>query len=224
MNNEYASPEGMGEFFDARVEGYDDHMRESVLSFETYYKTIAAPIAQTSSPVRILDLGCGTGLEIPALLEQAPNAEVVGIDLSRRMLDHLMVKGFSPTDNLLLIQGSYLALPLQESSFDYVVAVMTIHHLLPGPKRRLYTNIRRLLRPGGLYIEGDYVVTPEKEKDLLRRYRRSVADIKDVKSGSYHIDIPFSLATQRELFTEAGFSDFTLIHTEGETAIYTVRA
>ncbi len=52
-------PEEMKAFFDARVEGYDEHM--SSLDCATFYSTVAEPLAYTSELIQVLDLGAGTG-------------------------------------------------------------------------------------------------------------------------------------------------------------------
>ncbi len=45
-------------------------------------------LADVPPPGRILDLGTGTGVVAKALAERYPEAEVVGIDLSRAMVEH----------------------------------------------------------------------------------------------------------------------------------------
>lgn len=59
--------EEMSAFFNARSTGYDDHMHASLEDAETYYRKLAEPVPRTSTLIEILDLGCGTGLEIPAV-------------------------------------------------------------------------------------------------------------------------------------------------------------
>lgn len=215
--------EEMASFFDVRADGYDAHMEETVASFEEFYRVVADPIARTEAPVRVLDLGCGTGIEIAAILERAPNARIVGIDLSERMLDKLRERYAARMGQITLRRASYLDLPAYEEGYDYVLAVMTLHHLLPEAKRALYEQIYEVLLPGGAYIEGDYVVTPEKERMLLRRYEVKAAEVRGAAEGSHHIDIPLSLETQRRLLAEAGFGETEVIWQEGEAMIYVAR-
>ncbi|MBC8831393.1 class I SAM-dependent methyltransferase, partial [Escherichia coli] len=40
----------------------------------------------------LLDIGCGTGLELEAIYRRFPNASVTGIDLSKNMLEKLNEK------------------------------------------------------------------------------------------------------------------------------------
>lgn len=51
------------------------------------------------------------------------------------------------------------------------VFAMTLYHLLLDRKARLYARIRKAFKPGGRYIEGNYVVSPEKERRLLAGWK-----------------------------------------------------
>ena len=99
---------------------------------------------------------------------------------------------------------------------------MTAHHIKYDKKLKLYKNIYKALVAGGKYIEGDYIVSPSKEKNLLDEYDKRINNSKDNSDGKYHIDIPFSLETEKNLFKESGFKDFKLIYKKEESAIYSV--
>lgn len=212
--------ENMGEFFDRRSETYDSHMKETVVSYERFYSYIAAGISNTQDHVKILDIGCGTGLEFQEIFERAPNAHITGIGLSGEMLNRLRAKYEKRLNQITLIQKSYLTLPLGKDVYDYIVSVMTLHHLLPDSKRKLYQRFKKALRPNGKYIEGDYIVTPEKEKQFLNNYYELCRSNQDIKDGTHHVDIPFSLDTQKRILTEAGFSEVEVLWLQGETAVY----
>ena len=83
--------------------------------------------------------------------------------------------------------------------------MMAMHHLTPEEKLRLYWAVHEGLKPGGFYIEGDYVVTKGEEEELFRRYAEFRRMHPEVANGAYHIDIPFSPETQLWLFLSAGF-------------------
>jgi len=211
-----AQPERMDDFFNARAAGYEEHMEQAVVSFHQFYEAVASAIPQTDEALRILDIGCGTGLELDGILSRASNAIVTGVDVSERMLQQLRKAYAHRTQHLILVQGSYLEVPLGDAVYDYVVAVMTLHHLLPPRKRDLYSRIRRALEPDGAYIEGDWYVSPEDEVRYLSEYEKRMRELEPSEEGSYHIDVPLSLARQTRLLTEAGFSSVDVIwHTGG---------
>ena len=82
--------EKMAAFFEARLDGYDQHMLSNIAGAEEFYPVTAAllPLQPGAS---VLDLGCGTGLELEYYFAQNPGANVTGIDLSAGMLQALKV-------------------------------------------------------------------------------------------------------------------------------------
>lgn len=217
MTNE-TSHEEMASFFDQRAGGYDAHMQRSLSDADTYYRKLAEPIKRTQAPIEILDIGCGTGLEIAAVLDAAPNAHLTCVDLSNEMLDKLKDK--YPQDAVKTIRASYLELNYGREQYDAALSSMTLHHLLPDEKRPLYRRLLTALRPGSLYIEGDYMVSPAEMDRMLAHYQ---ALPPEMKQGRYHVDIPLSLEQQFTLLNEAGFIDTRTIYEAGETIILTAQ-
>jgi len=216
-----AAPEPMAAFFDVRAAGYDDHMCKNVFtdtSFVHFYGAIATQIPETNEALQILDLGCGTGLEIAPLLQRAPNALLTAVDLSEAMLALLAERYQAQMDQITLVADSYLTMPLGTQRYDYIISAMTIHHLLHGPKRQLYAKIYAALKPGGKYIEGDAVTTAALEAAFLAEYTRQVEQAPPAEDGAYHIDVPFSIDTQRELLLSVGFNHFDLLWQLDESA------
>lgn len=233
MSEDARKPEEMARFFDVRVDGYDEHMRRTVRSFDEFYgavargvagagETGAAPVERynpPARPARILDLGCGTGLELEQIFRLLPDAQVTCIDLSAGMLEGLAHKYADRKGQIHIIQDSYLTLPFGEGLYDRAVSVMSVHHLLPDAKRRLYEKIHGALRPGGRYVEGDYIVSQEEEAQLLAEYREQAKSVGEPADGYYHIDIPFSVETQTRILLEAGFQSVEVIWQEGAAAV-----
>jgi len=125
----------MASFFDRRADQYDAQMHASLEESETYYRKLAEPLPKKDRSLFILDIGCGTGLELPAIWERTPKASLMCIDLSREMLTKLKEK--FPEKSLTLIQGSYLSLDMGKNTFDAILSSMTLHHLLPEQKLEL---------------------------------------------------------------------------------------
>jgi tRNA (cmo5U34)-methyltransferase len=224
MNSQSSQlPEKMSDFFDERCSGYDQHMQQFLDSFDVFYQGIAQPIPCTKAELRILDIGCGTGLELGPIFQRAPNARITGVDLSARMLECLRSKYASRLGQMTLIQGSYLDVPFGEAHYDYAVSVMTLHHLKPRRKGGLYERIRQALKEGGKYIEGDYVVSEEKAGQMLAEYREKMNRVKGSGAGAYHIDIPLTMEMQWELLLEAGFSKVELLWEQGEAVVYVAK-
>ena len=73
---ENAPLEEMDAFFAQRVGTYEEHM---LSHWSEDYVRLAASLP--SDTERILDLGCGTGLELDEIYRFFPDMQVVGIDL-----------------------------------------------------------------------------------------------------------------------------------------------
>lgn len=90
--------ERMGAFFDARLAGYDAHMLSDIEWAREFYPFTARCLPMGRN-ARLLDLGCGTGLELEEYFKRNPTARVTGIDLAQGMLRALEA-GFSSVEVL----------------------------------------------------------------------------------------------------------------------------
>ena len=78
--------EEMSDFFTKRLEGYEEHMSIWEKSYQMFSEVLPSDCRN------ILDLGCGTGLELDKIWEKNPDMEVTGVDLCQSMLDKLQKK------------------------------------------------------------------------------------------------------------------------------------
>jgi tRNA (cmo5U34)-methyltransferase len=202
-------PEEMSDFFDIRASSYEDHMRQTIVSFDDFYSCISKPIEYSEEKIKILDLGCGTGLEINWILKKAPNAYITGVDVSAEMLEVLKNNYKDNLYQITIIKTSYTDFKFEKNTYDYIISVMTMHHLLFTEKRNLYKQIKRALKKGGKYIEGDYSVSIEKERQFLKEYETKIKDIEFSSENLYHIDIPFSLETQKTYLGRADLKNLS---------------
>lgn len=195
--------EKMSEFFERRLDDYDEHMLNDIESAREFYPFTAKKLPQKPN-CHILDLGCGTGLELEEYFALNPTAHVTGIDLSAGMLKALKAK--FPDKNLTLVCGSYFALPLGVDAYDGAVSVESLHHFTKEEKLPLYKKLHRSLKKGGYFILTDYFA-PTDEDEL--RFRETLAVLKKeqgINDGEfYHYDTPLTVRHETEALLEAGF-------------------
>ena len=209
--------EYMGAFFDARVDEYEAHMMQYVDGADRYYE-VTAQMLPLRPDIKLLDLGCGTGLELEAIFRRMPRAEVTGIDLSAKMLERLKAK--FPDRALTLCQGSYFDLPLGEAAFDAVVSVQSLHHFTPERKRGLFERIRRALRPGGIFVLTDFVAPNDAiEAQCFAEY----AALNAREPGVYHFDTPLTAEHDMALMAQAGLDEPALRWREKNTVVMTAK-
>lgn len=208
--------ETMAAFFDRRAEAYEDHMR-GILDVEGFYGAVAGGLPQSEESLCVLDLGCGTGLELHYLFGRMPHAQVTGIDLSGVMLDRLRETYRDRMGQIALVQDNYAGHPLGEACYDCAVSVQSLHHFLPEAKLTIYRRIASALRPGGAYLEGDFVVDEPEAAVYLKDYHEARAEGDD---ALYHLDIPLTVEKQMELLWAAGFGGIDVLYHAGTAAVF----
>ena len=212
--------EKMADFFENRLDGYDEHMMTNIEAADEFYPFTAKQLPTTEN-CHILDLGCGTGLELEKYYLLNPSASITGIDLSQGMLSTLKKK-FADKD-ITLICGSYFDVPFGMSLFDSVVSVESLHHFTKAEKVPLYTKLRRALKDGGYFVLTDYFSMTDEEEQT---HRQNLSELKAEQGISddefYHYDTPLTVKHETEALLEAGFSSVEVLKNWGAT--YTIKA
>ena len=212
--------EKMGEFFDARLDGYEEHQLTCIDSAQEFYPFTAGCLPQTADS-DILDLGCGTGLELAYYFDKVPTAKVTGIDLAPGMLDELCKK--YPDRALTLILGSYFDVPFDENAFDAAVSVESLHHFTKEEKIPLYGKVRKALKPGGFFILTDYFSLSDEEERFHRAELIRLKKEQNIQDDEfYHYDTPLTVDHEKEALLSAGFSSVVVLKNWGAT--YTLKA
>ena len=212
--------EKMSEFFENRLDGYDRHMMTNIESATEFYPYTAS-LLPTDKNSSILDLGCGTGLELEFYYRICPSAKVTGIDLSEGMLSALKKK-FKEKD-IALIVGSYFDVPLGESVFDAAVSVESLHHFTKAEKLSLYIKLRAALKENGYFILTDYFALSDYEEKMHRETLISMKKEQGINDDEfYHYDTPLTVEHETEALLEAGFSSVEVLCHWGAT--YTIKA
>lgn len=206
--------EPMADFFAARLEGYDEHMLAEVEGCREGYPLMASLLPKDIG--RVLDLGCGTGLELDEIFKRFPALAVTGIDLSDAMLNRLKEK--HPQKNLTLICGDYFEVPFGED-FDGALSFESLHHFTPEAKGKLYRKLFRALTDGGVYLECDYMVDTQAEQDLYFAELARMKKEQNLPEGYYHYDTPCTVETQISLLRQAGFSSVDRVFRKGGTCM-----
>jgi SAM-dependent methyltransferase len=94
--------------------------------------------------LRLLDAGCGTG---GTTIELRRFGEVVGVDLAWEALEPARGRGLGG-----LARASIESLPFGAATFDAATSFEVVYHLGVGNDARALQEIRRVLKPGGLFL------------------------------------------------------------------------
>lgn len=212
--------ERMSDFFEARLDEYDNHMLTDIESATEFYP-FTAGLLPTDEKSHVLDLGCGTGLELQEYFLLNPTAKITGIDLSKGMLSELKRK-FTDKD-ITLILGSYFDVLLGEKIYDAAVSVESLHHFKKEEKVTLYSKLYTALKDNGYFVLTDYFSLSEDEEIMHRNnFLKLKAEQGITDDEFYHYDTPLTVKNETEALLEAGFSNVEMLMNWGAT--FTIKA
>ena len=207
--------ERMEDFFAARVDGYDEHMRTTIEGASSFY-AYTASLLPAEKGARVLDLGCGTGLELEEYFRFNPRAEVTGIDLSEAMLKALKEK--LPDRTVHLVLGSYFDVPFGEGVYDAAVSVESLHHFPAEQKEALYRKLHAALSDSGWFVLTDYFAESEElEKEYFQNLKLLKGEQGLPENEFFHYDTPLTVDHEMQVLRQAGFSDVQVLKEWGTT-------
>ncbi len=196
--------EKMNEFFSKRLDGYEEHQLNAIDGAREFYP-FTASLLPVQNGAAVLDLGCGTGLELEYYFKFNPTAKITGIDLSEDMLAALKQK-FSGKA-ITAIHGSYFDIPFEKDRYDAAVSVESLHHFTKEEKTSLYKKVLQALAADGFFILTDYFARTEEEENFFRReLLRLKAAQGIIDNALYHYDTPLTAEHEMQILREAGFS------------------
>ncbi|KAI9667973.1 MAG: hypothetical protein M1821_000793 [Bathelium mastoideum] len=116
--------------------------------------------------MRVLDVGCGVGGPAREMVKFT-GCHVTGLNISEYQLSHAAKysKSAGLSHKLEFVQGDFMDMPFPDNSFDAVYAVEATVHApsLQG----IYSEIRRVLKPGGVVGIYEWLMTERYDNDSL---------------------------------------------------------
>ena len=169
------------------VDRWDKMQQRYLVSRAERFEVIIRLIRDTQKSVaQIIDLGCGTGSLMLEVLRAFPKAKLVGIDFDPTLLPlaRQRLAKFSGRIKLVLAdlrQKNWLE--HLEKPANAVVSATALHWLRQKELVRLYGDIARILRPGGIFLNADHAGSGndriqqawEKHRDKMLNSQRDTA-------------------------------------------------
>ena len=189
----YTKEQSLAEF-DGWSRKYDASLLQHLLFVPSHNSILEAIEDINKPPLRVLDIGCGTGVFMQRMCAAHRKAEIWGVDFSGKMISQGLERIGDGAATVRFVQADSEALPLADNSFDVVTCSNSFHHY-PNQAKAV-TEMHRVLKPNGhLMIVDGY-------RDRL--WGRFIFDlcVVAVEGAVHHA----SARRFRELFTEAGFS------------------
>ena len=146
------SPGSTPEVWEATADSYDQER-----ALDPVYQACLARVVRDLRPRgRVLDAGCGTGMQT-ALID--PACEIHAVDYSQRSLDVLRRRLPNVATRTADLRGP----PFEDGYFDAVLCANTLQHLTPDGQRLAARELLRVLRPGGRYAVSVHHYSIEKQ-------------------------------------------------------------
>lgn len=110
-------------------------------------------LANTATPARILEVGCGEGQMTMRLAAAFPRAEILAVDISARV-GRLCAE---PTQRVRFRCCTVADLLAERGApFDLVTLCDVLHHVPPSERASLLDAVRQLCAPGGCFVLKDW--------------------------------------------------------------------
>jgi SAM-dependent methyltransferase len=154
-------------------------------ALEPFVDTVLREAVAAGAPRRILDVGCGAGLQLATMLAAAPGAEGLGVDTDADAAD---LAARTLADRGLAGRGRVLRADVRdlagaEAPFDLALLANVVYYLPPGERVALLRCLAGLLAPGGTLLVVTTAATPQLDSrhlDLLLRAQEGAMELPDV--------------------------------------------
>jgi ubiquinone/menaquinone biosynthesis C-methylase UbiE len=137
-----------------------------------YRRRVELALGECTGGESVLEIGFGTGLAFPNLHDMYK--EIHGLDLTAEI--EAVKSVFEPMGMpLFLEKGDVLKMPYPDNKFDTVLMISILEHLKPKELEQAFTEVRRVLKPGGQMVYG----TPVEKPFMVFMFRMLGHDIRD---------------------------------------------
>jgi len=135
--------------------------------YEGLQRRVAQFTAAHCSPdARILEIGCGNGLTTMKLRQAMPTATIVALDAEEVMIDQIKTNLADQNIEIVLADALEYLRQQPKASFDSIVTAFCLHNLPADYRLACFQEMGRVLRPGGIIVQGDKVA----QDDILQHW------------------------------------------------------
>jgi SAM-dependent methyltransferase len=160
-----------GPTYAAEMLGYDANALATLPANTTAsFAGVANPhrLAPMSSGATVVDIGCGAGMDLLlAARAVGPGGRAIGIDMTEAMAERARTGARAiGVENVEVRIGDALSLPVDSESIDFVISNGVLN--LTPDKQGAFSEVFRVLKPGGQFLYGDIIVASELSESIRR--------------------------------------------------------
>ena len=136
---------------------------------EPFIRHFTADIVSGEKSIRILDVGCGSGVFLQSVFNANSNATGIGIDIDAAAVDQAKqnLEDWGLSDKFTIIKGD-ICIPTEdiEGSFNLITLYNVLHYFTSKKRTELLQRLRSMLSPDGIVA----IATQKPEEPLFLRF------------------------------------------------------
>lgn len=206
---------------------------EIILKLVPHYKDMINALISSipfdhDGPIRVLDLGCGTGAITQTLKEKFIDAQVTCLDLAENMIEMAKIK-LDEYKDIKYVIGDFYSFEFTEK-YDVIVSSLALHHLVTNEdKIEFYKKIYDALNEGGVFYNADVVLgsnnyLQELYIDKWKEFMNLSVSMKEIEEkwipAAKDEDHPAKLMNHLHWLLDIGFKDVDVIWKYYGGAVY----
>lgn len=199
------------EHFRVQVPDYPGLMRRLIPFYDQQRVLMRALIPfDRTTPLMVLDLGCGPGLMAAEILSEFPFSRVTLFDLTAEMI-HVCKARLAGSDRATYRIGDFRTDDFG-GGYDLIIASLSLHHLERAERPAFFRRVHESLLPSGHLIAAEVIVdeSPEVRERQYELWQRFMIEQGEDGAAWYqkHLakDHPIDISTLVTLLSQAGFT------------------
>ena len=143
------------------------HLKKAYPHFDEFQETIGVEVAKHVEPkMALLEIGTGVGYTLKPLISSLGNADVTIMAIDTRQEDLDLAAADIKDGRVKYLNADIFELlpSLKESSIDIIFSGHTLHNFKKDERAMIFAEIKRVLKPGGLFVNGDRYAYDDKKK------------------------------------------------------------
>lgn len=216
--------------YDSKANAFDGIIPHLIPFYNEIYDILINAIPFSKNvPLKILDIGCGTGTLAKIIKENFPNAKITCLDFSANMLNVAKSKLAKYKDDIDFLVGDFGKFKLR-NKFDVIVSSFALHHIQTDEQKiALYKKIYENLNSNGVFYNADLVLGSsvhinslnyKKWKSYILRYFENIETLDKLLPKYQADDNPSVLFSHLKWLDHVGFKEIETVWKYYNFAIY----
>jgi len=215
--------------FEEEAKEFDEIILNLIPFYEKMTDALVLAIPyEKSNPIKVIDIGCGTGTIARKIKEKFPNSIITCLDLAENMIEMAKIK-MKEYDDVTYIIDNFCNFKF-DRKYDAIVSSLALHHLVTDKdKRQFYKMVFNNLSNGGVFYNADVILgSNDHVEDVYmskwREFMRKNVSLEEIENKwipkYYEEDRPAKLVDHLKWLEDIGFIDVDVLWKYYKFAVY----